>query len=467
MSKELVIGSNRHETKVAILEDDQLVEVYFQRANEYSLAGSVHKGRVTRVLPGMQSAFVDLGLERDTFLYVTDFFEENEDIDTVVEDKPNRGERRDRLPNNRLVERPAAKVLELTAEPAPAMAVEPGDVPDAVVVLERAPGEERATLATGPEQRPQDRGDGDRNLRGDRRGRRSRRRKPRPGGIPDTKYAQPGDSEPERVAAGPFEDAAESIEEPRDVIILPGESLAKYRRPVVAQGVVPLREHPVSPIELSPRDEVRAPEPDTEDDNQETADSADLSEQAEELELTDKIFSHHEPESVPDEEEKLAEVRQDQPVSPFVVNDIEVEDEPAREAPVEAVPEESSIEMRQAPLSERLFWEPKPSEPPEVAEEKTEPPFAEEGSESEGLSAGAGAEDKVPEGGPLDLDEFEAADLEDVEAIEIPEAPAVQTASVREQSGQSPHRVSRRMRRRRGGNRFGQQGQQAGSDAPA
>src|SRR3569833_1892848 len=75
MSKELVIGSNRHETKVATLEDDQLVEVYFQRSNEYSLAGSVHKGRVTRVLPGMQSAFVDLGLERDAFLYVTDFLE--------------------------------------------------------------------------------------------------------------------------------------------------------------------------------------------------------------------------------------------------------------------------------------------------------------------------------------------------------------------------------------------------------
>ena len=88
MSKELVIGSNRHETKVAILEEDQLVEVYFQRANEYSLAGSIHKGRVTRVLPGMQSAFVDLGLERDTFLYVSDFFEEHDDIDTLTDDKP-------------------------------------------------------------------------------------------------------------------------------------------------------------------------------------------------------------------------------------------------------------------------------------------------------------------------------------------------------------------------------------------
>src|SRR5229473_5204558 len=79
-SKELVISSNRHETRVALIEDDQLVEVYFQRANEYSLAGSIHKGRVTRVLPGMQSAFVDLGLERDTFLYVSDFFEENEEF---------------------------------------------------------------------------------------------------------------------------------------------------------------------------------------------------------------------------------------------------------------------------------------------------------------------------------------------------------------------------------------------------
>src|SRR5574340_915226 len=84
MSKELVISADRHETKVAILEDDQLVEVFFQRANEYSLAGSIHKGRVTRVLPGMQSAFVDLGLERDTFLYVSDFFEDNEEYDKIV-----------------------------------------------------------------------------------------------------------------------------------------------------------------------------------------------------------------------------------------------------------------------------------------------------------------------------------------------------------------------------------------------
>jgi ribonuclease G len=79
MSKELFVTSTPHETKVAIVEDDQVVEVYFERENEYTLAGSIYKGKVTRVLPGMQSAFVDLGLERDAFLYVTDFLEEVED----------------------------------------------------------------------------------------------------------------------------------------------------------------------------------------------------------------------------------------------------------------------------------------------------------------------------------------------------------------------------------------------------
>src|ERR687885_705628 len=87
MSKELVVSSTRHETRVAVIEEDQVVEVYFQRENEYSLAGSIHKGRVTRVLPGMQSAFVDIGLERDAFLYVSDFFDEEEEFERIVVDK--------------------------------------------------------------------------------------------------------------------------------------------------------------------------------------------------------------------------------------------------------------------------------------------------------------------------------------------------------------------------------------------
>src|SRR5437660_1088716 len=79
MSKELFVSSTPHETKVAIVEDDQLTEMYYERENEYTLAGSIYKGRVTRVLPGMQSAFVNVGLERDAFLYVSDFLLEEED----------------------------------------------------------------------------------------------------------------------------------------------------------------------------------------------------------------------------------------------------------------------------------------------------------------------------------------------------------------------------------------------------
>ena len=82
MAKEICISSTPHETRLAILEDDQLAEIYYERENEYTLAGSIYNGRVTRVLPGMQSAFVDLGLERDAFLYVTDFIELEDQEDT-------------------------------------------------------------------------------------------------------------------------------------------------------------------------------------------------------------------------------------------------------------------------------------------------------------------------------------------------------------------------------------------------
>jgi ribonuclease E len=84
MTKEIYISSTPHETRLAVVEDDQLAEIYYERENEYTLAGSVYKGKVTRVLPGMQSAFVDIGLERDAFLYVTDFAEESEDGEEYV-----------------------------------------------------------------------------------------------------------------------------------------------------------------------------------------------------------------------------------------------------------------------------------------------------------------------------------------------------------------------------------------------
>ena len=85
MSKEIYISSTPHETRLAIVENDALAEIYYERENEYTLAGSIYNGKVTRVLPGMQSSFVDIGLERDAFLYITDFMEEagdSADFDT-------------------------------------------------------------------------------------------------------------------------------------------------------------------------------------------------------------------------------------------------------------------------------------------------------------------------------------------------------------------------------------------------
>src|SRR6267154_2881306 len=84
MSKEMVISANPHETRVAILEEGQLCEFYVEREKEFALVGSLYKGRVTRVLPGMQSAFVDIGLDSDAFLYVSDFLEHLEDYDHVA-----------------------------------------------------------------------------------------------------------------------------------------------------------------------------------------------------------------------------------------------------------------------------------------------------------------------------------------------------------------------------------------------
>ena len=90
MTRELFVSSTPHETKVGLVEDDLLAEIYLERENEYTLAGSIYKGRVTRVLPGMQSAFVDIGLERDAFLYVSDFMEleDSEDLDEVPANRP-------------------------------------------------------------------------------------------------------------------------------------------------------------------------------------------------------------------------------------------------------------------------------------------------------------------------------------------------------------------------------------------
>ncbi|MGE3273601.1 MAG: ribonuclease E/G [Vicinamibacterales bacterium] len=86
MTKEMIIASNGHETRVAILEDDQLAEIFVERERNRGVVGNVYKGRVSKVLPGMQSSFVNLGLERDGFLYVSDVINTVEEFERLSGD---------------------------------------------------------------------------------------------------------------------------------------------------------------------------------------------------------------------------------------------------------------------------------------------------------------------------------------------------------------------------------------------
>jgi ribonuclease G len=85
MNKEMIISSGAHDTRVAILEDDQVVEIFIERERQRGVVGNVYKGRVSKVLPGMQSSFVDIGLERDAFLYVSEVV--SEDLDRLESDE--------------------------------------------------------------------------------------------------------------------------------------------------------------------------------------------------------------------------------------------------------------------------------------------------------------------------------------------------------------------------------------------
>jgi ribonuclease G len=86
MNKEMIISSGAHDTRVAILEDDQVVEIFIERENQRGVVGNIYKGRVSKVLPGMQSSFVDIGLERDAFLYVTEVINTVEEFDRLAGD---------------------------------------------------------------------------------------------------------------------------------------------------------------------------------------------------------------------------------------------------------------------------------------------------------------------------------------------------------------------------------------------
>jgi ribonuclease G len=228
MSKELVISASRRETRVAILDDDQVVEVYHQRENEYSLAGSIHKGRVTRVLPGMQSAFVEIGLDRDAFLYVSDFFEDNEEYDKIVTSVEEKVLKLDRTPP------PPPLAAPLTPPPAPASAgasVSEPAAEAAATAVEATPPVTPVPAGQAPAEHRWD----DRDRRGRRGRRRGRGQKGR--GLPDSKFYSPGSrppAEPEapRVEVPEPPTVTPAVSASReDFFVLPGESLAKYTAP--------------------------------------------------------------------------------------------------------------------------------------------------------------------------------------------------------------------------------------------
>jgi ribonuclease G len=153
MSKELIVSLNGREKKIAIIEDDVVTEFYVERGDEnQGIVGNIYKGKVMKVLPGMQSAFVDIGLERDAFLYVSDFIDD-EDFEGAFQDerkdekrparverpekaeraeRPERTERPDRSDRPERTER-----TERTARPSRFAAPEPVPVIEAIEAEEQ------------------------------------------------------------------------------------------------------------------------------------------------------------------------------------------------------------------------------------------------------------------------------------------------------------------------------------------
>ena len=199
MTKELFVSSTPHETRVGMVEDDQLAEIYLERENEYTLAGSIYKGRVTRVLPGMQSAFVDIGLERDAFLYVSDFMELQEEDE--VEEISAKGSH------------PQTFQPQSESEPVAETATPPAEQPLT---------SERPEAARPAENRDKSNGGDQRESRNDWRNRRPRRGRGRRGErMPDSRFArpEPHGNRPEYSPPPGYQP-----------MVLPGESISKYQK---------------------------------------------------------------------------------------------------------------------------------------------------------------------------------------------------------------------------------------------
>ncbi len=259
MSKELFVSSTPHETRVAMSEDGQLSEIYYERENEYTLAGSIYKGRVTRVLPGMQSAFVDIGLERDAFLYVSDFFEleeEDEEFEPVALSRP-QSDAKPAQPSAPVETAPLEEEFVQTASGA----VESADAAEPFVLEGGAEEGERLEAQPAPAETSS-------SDRGPRPWGRRRRRGRRGRGFPESKFARPAPAEERRPPEPQHRAPERERNRDRDYgpppgyqpIILPGESISKYQRqaqPTVPEVRVPAEDEPAA-AEAHPTPEEQA-----------------------------------------------------------------------------------------------------------------------------------------------------------------------------------------------------------------
>ena len=157
MSKEMIISVNGREKKIAILDGGKVTEFYIERGDEENsgVVGNIYKGRVMRVLPGMQSAFVDIGLERDAFLYVSDFFDEEEEIERIVMEKSKKvspeeakREANDQIERQRVEREKQMEAVQAIAEP---IADSENEEADAIADIEDMPLESSRENVEQPE----------------------------------------------------------------------------------------------------------------------------------------------------------------------------------------------------------------------------------------------------------------------------------------------------------------------------
>lgn len=190
MSREMMVHVTPFEVHAAILEDGALAEYHVERRKDRSIVGNIYKGRVGKVLPGMQSAFVDIGIEKNAFLYVTDFFEEFADLKETLDVD---------VPKGRAAKPPAPPPPEEPTDAETAISAPPEgeDVETAT-----APAEENdSAAAEGPAEAPKKR----------RRSRRSSRSRSRSRAAADATAA---DSESAEATPASAEPPAETVVEP-------------------------------------------------------------------------------------------------------------------------------------------------------------------------------------------------------------------------------------------------------------